>query len=239
MLRRPRSPSAAFSGNNNLIRDNSGGIGGANGNISGNPQLGTLGDYSGTFVLPDGAHVKVVPLQPGSPAIGAGNGTTCTASTSATPPGAGGIDERGATRTLTACDIGAYQNVPAVTGISPAAGGTGGGGSAALSGIGFGTTVSTHVLLNGAAIPAANVTSVTPTTVTYQAPAHGVGTVTVTVTVSGTAGLGSVSYQYAVINAPPSAKPSGGTSGSSPVSLPGSRPVGSSQGVPSSLPPSR
>jgi CSLREA domain-containing protein len=58
------------------------------------PLLGTLGDYGG--------HTQIVPLLPGSPAINAGDNTTCAA-----------VDQRGVPRPQgLACDIGAYEFVP-------------------------------------------------------------------------------------------------------------------------------
>ncbi len=83
-----------------------------------------------------------------------------------------------------------------LTGITPSSGSTAGGTSVTLTGTGFGTTATTQVLLDGTAIPSANLTSVTGTQIVYLTPAHAAGSVTMTVTVSGTPLAGSVTYTY-------------------------------------------
>lgn len=65
------------------------------------PLLGTLGNYGGL--------TQTIPLLPGSPAIGAGDATTCADTTQ----GASNVDQRGVTRPQgTVCDIGAFEWVP-------------------------------------------------------------------------------------------------------------------------------
>jgi hypothetical protein len=81
------------------------------------------------------------------------------------------------------------------------------------------------VLLNGTALPAASVVSVTGTQIVFTAPAHAAGSVTVTVKVSGTPLPGSVTYRYGSVAPDPGVKPSGGTGGS-PNHMPGARPQG-------------
>jgi hypothetical protein len=110
-----------------------------------------------------------------------------------------------------------------VTGIAPASGGTTGGNSVTLTGVGFDTPANTQVLLDGVALPAANITSVTGTQIVYVAPAHAAGSVVVTVKVSGATLAGSATYTYGVVNGLPPPRPSGGTGGS-PNPLPSSRP---------------
>ena len=45
----------------------------------------------------------------------------------------------------------------------------------AATGAGFGTTANTEVRLNGVAVPAASIASVTGTQIVYVAPAHAAG----------------------------------------------------------------
>ena len=156
------------------------------------------------------------------------NGTVGTYSVTASTPGASAV-----TFALTNAGL---------TGIGPAAGSTGGGNTVTLTGVGFGTAATTQVLLDGTAIPTANITSVTGTQIVYTAPAHAAGNVSVTVTVGGTTLAGSATYTYGVVNALPGGKPTGGTPGS-PNPLPGSRPTvptGPTSGTaPNSLPAAR
>jgi len=69
--------------------------------------IDTVGDYGGATTLPDGSsHTRTVPLLPGSPAIDAGNATTC-----ADPNTVNALDQRGVVRPqVTACDIGAFES---------------------------------------------------------------------------------------------------------------------------------
>jgi hypothetical protein len=95
-----------FTGAHNLIDDTSDTLDfhdGTNGNIVNHPALlGTLGGYGSTN------GTQTVPLLPGSPAIDAGDDTTCSA---AVPGGAGGKDQRGIARPQgTHCDIGAFES---------------------------------------------------------------------------------------------------------------------------------
>lgn len=122
-----------------------------------------------------------------------------------------------------------------LNGISPASGGTTGGNMVTLIGIGFGNASNTTVLLDGVALPAASVTSVTGTTITYTAPVHVAANVTVTVKVSGATLSGSVTYTYGEAVTLPGSKPTGGPNGS-PVALPGSRPQGNPSGNPNPVP---
>jgi hypothetical protein len=123
-----------------------------------------------------------------------------------------------------------------VSGISPASGDTAGGTSVTLTGAGFGTSATTQVFLDGSALPAASIESVTDTRIVYIAPAHAAGSVTVTVQVSGTALAGSATYTYGTVAPLPGAKGSGGTGGSPPA-LPAARPLGTSGGTaPNPLP---
>ena len=86
---------------NNLIGDatTSGGLtNGGNGNLVGvAPVLGPLANYTGA--------TPTIALLPGSPAIDAGDDTTCAAAP------AGGLDQRGIDRSQSAhCDIGAFES---------------------------------------------------------------------------------------------------------------------------------
>jgi hypothetical protein len=127
-------------------------------------------------------------------------------------------------------------NIPALTGISPASGSTAGGGIVTLTGQGFGTTTNTDVLINGVAIPAANITSVTATTITFTAPPHAAGAATVAARVSG-ATSPSLTYQYGTVATTPATKPPGMTSGSpNPLPPVQPQPAGPASGSPRPLP---
>ena len=80
--------------------------------LSGDPKLGPLADNGG----PTRTHALLV----GSPAIDAGNDTTCNNAVGSPAYGAGGLDQRGETRPFGShCDIGAFEFVNhAPTGIS-------------------------------------------------------------------------------------------------------------------------
>lgn len=128
---------------------------------------------------------------------------------------------------------------PAVTGIGPASGSTAGGNHLTVTGTGFGTTANTQVLVDGAAIPAASIVSVTGTQIVFVAPAHAAGNVAVTVKVSGAVLAGSATYTYGVVNALPPSQPPG-PAGGAPDPLPGVRPAGPTRGTtPNPLPASR
>src|SRR5262249_35808671 len=130
-------------------------------------------------------------------------------------------------------------NTVGLTGISPASGSTAGGNTVTLSGAGFGTSTNTQVLVDGTAIPAAHLSSVTGTQIVFTAPAHAAGSVSVGVKVNGTALAGSPTYTYGAVNPLPGAQPTGGTVGA-PSAVPGARPSASSDGTaPTPLPPAR
>jgi hypothetical protein len=83
-------------------------------------------------------------LQPGSPAIGAGDTST---SSSASPTWPAGVDQRGLPRGVGATDAGALAlQLPSVTGFSPATQGV--GGAVVIAGSGF--PGSTAVTFGGA-----------------------------------------------------------------------------------------
>jgi hypothetical protein len=127
-------------------------------------------------------------------------------------------------------------NLPVLTGISPASGDTAGGTSVTLTGIGFGTSANTQVFLDGSALPAASIESVTSTQIVYLAPAHAAGSVTVTVQVNGTTLAGSAMYTYGTVNPLPGAKALGGVPGTQ-APLPTARATGTSGGTaPNPLP---
>lgn len=127
-----------------------------------------------------------------------------------------------------------------VSGITPVSGSTTGGNTVLLTGFGFGTTANTQVLLDGVALPASSITSVSPTTIDFVAPAHASGAVTITVIVGGVTAAGSATYTYGPVAPLPVGQPA-----PSPVTpanpLPPQRPVSQPApgGVPSPLPPSR
>ncbi len=126
-----------------------------------------------------------------------------------------------------------------LTRINPASGATAGGNLVTLSGQGFGTATNTVVVLDGVALPATAIRSVTATTITYTAPAHGSGTVTVKVVIGGVTVSGSVTYTYGPEMPVPAPRSGGGTD-SHPVALPGSRPGGVIGGAaPNPAPPPR
>lgn len=86
---------------NNLVEDGSCSLNGVNFQ-TGDPQLGLLAD--------NGGPTQTFALLPGSPAIDAGDNATCAA------PPVNGLDQRGQPRSVTQCDIGAFelQNRPPV-----------------------------------------------------------------------------------------------------------------------------
>jgi predicted outer membrane repeat protein len=88
--------------NSSLVEDGSCGVSaGSGGNLNGDPALGPLAD-NGCVFPGSGGCVQTMALLGGSPAIDAGNSTTCTASP------VNGLDQRGFVRPA-ACDIGAYE----------------------------------------------------------------------------------------------------------------------------------
>ncbi|MBK8617324.1 MAG: InlB B-repeat-containing protein [Anaerolineales bacterium] len=92
--------SGALTTTNNLIQSTGANAcnitNGANGNIIGStPLLGTLGNYGGA--------TQTYPLLPGSPAIDAGDATTCAGLSG------GDLDQRGSSRVGT-CDIGSFES---------------------------------------------------------------------------------------------------------------------------------
>jgi hypothetical protein len=79
--------------------------------INADPKLGALQD--------NGGPAKTMALQPGSPARDAGDDTLCAADSTASPPGAGKLDERSVTRPQGAhCDVGAFEVVATTTQLS-------------------------------------------------------------------------------------------------------------------------
>jgi len=113
--------SGTFNINHSLIMDGSCGVtNGVNGNLTGDPNLGSLTD--------NGGPTQTMTLLPGSPAIDAGDDTMCAAAVGSPNYGAGGLDQRGTTRPQgSACDIGAYEvpgGIPLVTSTTPAANAT-------------------------------------------------------------------------------------------------------------------
>ena len=89
----------AIDAQNSLMQDGTCGVtGGVNGNLTGDPMLGTLAD--------NGGQTQTVALLSGSPAVDAGDDTIC-----ANAP-VNAVDQRGVTRPQGAhCDIGAYELV--------------------------------------------------------------------------------------------------------------------------------
>ncbi len=120
---------------------------------------------------------------------------------------------------------------PGVSGISPASGSTAGGNRVTLTGAGFGTSATTQILLDGVALPATNVTSVTGTQIVYVAPAHAAGSVTVSVKVNGTELAASATYTYGMTTPQPSSHPAGPPSGTIPNPQPSSHPTGPPSGA--------
>jgi hypothetical protein len=129
---------------------------------------------------------------------------------------------------------------PTLIGVSPGSGSTVGGSRVTLTGVGFDTAATMQVLLDGTALPAANLVSATSTQIVYMAPAHGAGSVTMTVTANGAPLVGSVTYQYGSVSPLPPPKTTGTTDGQAPNALPGPRPAGTTGGpAPNPLPLSR
>jgi N-acetylneuraminic acid mutarotase len=102
-----------ISGDHNLIDDDTVSLISGSDNLNQSPLLGPLGAYGGP--------TQTIPLLPGSPAIDAGDDTTC----ATTGPGAvNGVDQRGITRPQgNHCDIGAFESqgftFAAVSGSTP------------------------------------------------------------------------------------------------------------------------
>jgi hypothetical protein len=90
-------------GGNNIDSGTTCGWGSGSGSMSStNPLLSALGSYSGP--------TQTFALMIGSPAIDAGNDSICAAAVGDPTYGAGGLDQRGATRPQGLhCDIGAYE----------------------------------------------------------------------------------------------------------------------------------
>ncbi len=133
--------SGAFVGSNDLIDDGSGS--GLANLVSGPALLAPLGNYGGA--------AETMPPLPGSPALG--NGATFAA--------AGGLDQRGVTRSLSAPTIGSFESQGFVV---TAADGT--GTQSALTGSAF-NGLAVHVSANDAGVP------VTGGVVTFAAPGSG------------------------------------------------------------------
>ena len=185
-----------------------------------------------TFTAPaSGASALLV----GSPATVAANGSI---SVTATANGTAGP------YVVTAIAAGApsitfgLTNLPTLSGISPASGATSGDYRVTLTGTGFGTAANTVVFVDGVAVPAAAVMSVTATQLVYIAPAHTAGATTVMVAANGAMSAGQT-FVYGTANALPN--PQGGSPIGSPPPLPNARPpaVSAPGGPPAPLPPSR
>ena len=174
-----------------LIGDNTGsgltaaplGTPDANGNLIGdstNPidaLLAPLASYGGP-TLPDGSSVETMPLETGSPAVGAGSSALASASGATS-------DQRGVAWNLSGStvDIGACQFQCIVTGISPTMGSLAGGTTVTIMGIGLSGV--TAVNFGGTA--ATNLAVASDTQITATSPAGKLGPVDVTVvTPSGT-----------------------------------------------------
>lgn len=218
-------PDESFTGSNNVI--------------GGNPMLGPL--------LNNGGPTQTMLPNPGSPALDgyAPTGGSCG---SFADPVTGATtnfttDQRGVLRPQgAACDIGAVEvSLPlTIIGVSPASGGIAGGNKVAITGAGFGTTAANvQVRVDGTAIPAASIVSVTDTQIVYIAPAHAAGNATVTVVAGGTTAPGSATYTYDTVNSVPSVPSGGSTGNSSPNPVPGGRPSGAPSGNPNPIPGSR
>jgi hypothetical protein len=88
---------------NNLVEDGS-----CSPSLSGDPLLG--------YPLNNGGPTQTMALQPGSPAIDAGNDAVCAAASGSPDFGAGSADQRGMPRPQgTHCDLGAYEVTPIAT----------------------------------------------------------------------------------------------------------------------------
>ncbi len=94
---------------NNIDSGSTCGFGSSNGSMSNtNPQLGTFGNYGGV--------TKILPLLPNSPAINAGDDTTCA---TVYASGANSVDQRGAPRPFGPhCDIGAFEYMAPIADLS-------------------------------------------------------------------------------------------------------------------------
>lgn len=116
-------------------------------------------------------------------------------------------------------------NVPLIAAISPASGGTAGGNHITLTGAGY--TPGATVTIGGVACT--NVQSLSSTTLTCTAPAHGAGPVAVIVTLGSQTGTLANGYTYGEVNPLPQQGPTGGT-GNGAGPLPNARPAGGTQG---------
>ena len=177
-----------------------------------------------TFTAPSGGAAATVAGNPAT--IGADGSASVTATANGT---AGSYSVTASTAGAPSVVFTLTNTAPTLTGISPSAGGTAGGASVTLTGLGFGTTANTQVLLGGVALPGASIVSVTSTQVIYVAPAHAAGNVTVRVTGSGTPLTGSATYTYMAVNPLPGAQPPV-PDGGAPSALPGSRPAATTGG---------
>ena len=142
--------------------------------IGGNPDLAGLYDYGGP--------TPTIYLQPGSPAIGAGVVAefpgTMTAITT---------DQRGVSR-ISPPDLGAYEQVPIVSGVSPGFGPEAGGTTVTIIGTGF----SDSSVVDFGGVAATGVVVDSSTSITATSPG-GAGIVDVTVTtVTGTSNTSSL-----------------------------------------------
>ena len=153
------------------------------------PLAVTLTSPDGVAPL-SGAIVTFTPPDSGASATLTGNPATTNASgaasVTATANGTVGTYTVTASTSHAADATFTLTNTPptAFTGISPASGSTAGGNRVTITGAGFGTAATTKVLLDGVALPAASVVSVTGTQIVFVAPAHAAGNVAVTVKVN-------------------------------------------------------
>jgi RHS repeat-associated protein len=124
----------------------------------------------------------------------------------------------GGTSPDAAADHFIYDQVPAITKISPSAGPAAGGTAVTITGTGF--TGATAVAFGAA--PVSHFTVVSSSQITATAPAHKAGTVTITVTNTAGIAVQANAYTYAAAPALKSIKPaSGPTSGGTKVTITG------------------
>lgn len=101
-----------FYGSNNCVSISNGTITSLGNNISNDETCGgQTSDYSNTdaklsTLANNGGDTETISLQAGSPAIGAADSTACQASP------INSLDQRGTTRPISSCDVGAYQTSP-------------------------------------------------------------------------------------------------------------------------------
>ncbi len=212
------------SNGNNLDSGNGCGFGQST-DRHGNPGLGPL-QNNGNI-----GPTETLALLPGSPAIDAGDATTCRAAP------VSGVDQRGVTRPQgPACDIGAYETAPNPTvtlfGISPITGPTTGGTSVTISGGNF--VAGASVTFGGVA--ATSVTVVNSTTIIAVTPANTSAVVDVVVANAGAASV-RLARAYTYVEVTPSRHPASATTVAAPVVAPPVRlPSGTTAAPPDVVP---